>query len=322
MALGTHTYGGSTPSSPTAIQNHFLANVVVPAKREMTLISQFARQTKITGLSVTLPSYKKLAIPNSVNSANEYSTVQLSRVEFDGKSANLAFFDHGMEFSKAMVDRNQGIMPVIDILKDELQQELALRLELIHKAALDEGKLVFTPRGYTSFQVDTNGTPSQQATNNLSVYHYQYLDLLASDHYAIPKIASMGCYAYLTRGGAAFSLLQDPLFQAIHTGVPDYLMKNSVGQIGDIKIFKSPEEELFSSSLGVNSNVSEGVLLGNQSMEMFFNKPFEFHMDTEDRMANNFGRSGYMWYRADLGVTLPTDSVEKRRVRHIRVTSA
>lgn len=322
MAIGSHTYANSTPSTPTAIQNHFLGEIAVPARRDYTLISQFAKDAKITGASYNVPSFKKLDIPTSVERANENDDFQVSRVEFDGKSASLSQFGHAMELDKTFIRRNLGVIDVLKILEDELRQDMGLRLEKICKSALDGGKLIFTPTGYASQQVDVNGTASQAAANNLSVYHYQYLELLASDTYAIPMINSMGAWPYLTRGGAVFSLKRDPELQAVYQGVPEYLQKYNVGKIGNIQIFQSPEEELFSSTLGTNSNVSEGVLLGEDCLRMFYTSPFQLKMDMGETAANHYAQKGYLWYDADLNVMIPTDSVEKRRIRHIRVTSA
>jgi hypothetical protein len=322
MATGSHTYANSTPSSPTAIQNHFLGQIAIPARRDYTLISQFAKNEKITGSSYNIPSFKKLDIPASVERANENDDFQVSRVEFDGKTKSLAQFGHAMELDHTFIRRNLGVIDVLNILEDELRQDMGLRLEKICKSALDEGKLIMTPTGAATQQVDANGTASQAAANNLNVYHFQYLELLASDTYAIPYLNSMGCYAYLTRGGAMFNLLQDSRFIEVHRGLPEYLLKSSVGQIGGIKIFKSPEEELFSSTLGTDQNVSEGVLLGEDCLRMFYTSPFQLKVDMGDTAANFYGQKGYLWYDADLNVTIPTDSVEKRRIRHIRVTSA
>lgn len=322
MATGTHTYKNSTPDSPTAIKNHFLGEIAIPAKREYTLISQFAKSEKITGESYNVPSFKKLDVPNSVERVNEDSDFQISKVEFDGKTKSLAQFGEAMVLNKTFLRRNMGVIQVLDILKEELRQNMGLRLEKIAKSALDEGKLIMTPTGASAQQVDTNGTASQAAANNLNIYHFQYLQLLAQDTYAIPMIKSLGAYAYLTRGNALFNLMQDSRMISLHDGVPGYLKKFGVKQIGDIQIYSSPEEELFSSTLGTNSDVAEGVLLGNDCLRMFYSSPFELKVDLGDTAANHYGQEGYIWYDADLNCMIPTDSVEKRRIRHIRVTSA
>lgn len=322
MAIGSHLYSGSTPSSPTAIQDHFLGEVFKPAMRDLVNLARFSKKQKITGLSYNLPSYKKLEIATNVERTSEDADFRLARVEFDGKTADLALQGNAIELDETFRKRNMGVMDVISILRDELQQDMALQLDKLHKSALDNGKLIMTPTGYSSQQVDVNGTASQSAANNLSVYHYEYLNLLARDKYGIPMISQLGGYAYITRGQATFALRRDPEFQAIHQGVPSYLEKSKVAQIGDIKIFETNEEELFVDNLGTNSDVAEGVLLGEDSMRMFFNSPFEVFIDQQKIAANHFGTKEYIWYKADLNVMIPTDSVEKRRIRHIRVTSA
>lgn len=322
MAIGAHTYAGDTPSTPTAIQDHFLGEVFKPAMRDMVNLARFSKKQKISGLSYNLPSYKKLEVASSVERTSEDAEFRLARVEFDGKTADLKLQGQAIELDETFRKRNLGVMDVISILKDELQQDMALQLDKLHKSALDNGKLILTPTGYSSQQVDVNGTASQAAANNLSVYHYQYLSLLAKDSYAIPFIQGLNAYAYVTRGKACFALRRDPEFQAIHQGVPSYLQGMLVAQVGDVKIYETNEEELFVDNLGTNSDVAEGVLLGDDSMRMFFNSPFEIFMDQNKVAANHFGTKEYLWYKADLNVMIPTDSVEKRRIRHIRVTSS
>ena len=322
MAIGSHTYAGSTPTSPAAIQSHFISEVFQPAMRGLVDLARFSKKVEITGKTYNIPSYKKLDIADSVVRGSEDAEFRLSRVEFDGKSADLSLQGNAIEFDNTFVSRNAGVMDVISILKDELQQEMKLQLDKIHKNALDAGNLIMTPTGYASQQVDVGGTPSQAAAANLSVYHFQYLRLLAGDTYAIPMIKQLGAYAYLTRGKACFALKRDPEFQAFHQGIPSQLQKGLVAEIDGIKIYENNEEELFLDNLGTNSDVAEGVLLGDEAMHMFYNGMFNVVMDRGEVAANHFGTKGYIYYKADLGVTLPTNSVEKRRVRHIRVTSS
>lgn len=325
MATGIHTYAGSTPASPTAIQNHFLGQIAMPAARDYAALSQFSKKELITGSSYNVPSYKKIEVPTTadVTRAEDPTNFRLSRVELDGKSGSLALFGEAMELDEAFRKRNMGVIDIMKIMEDELRQSMGLRLEILHKAALDTGNLVMTPTGSASQQVDVNGTASQAAAVNLSVYHYQYLSLLAGDTYAIPGIRSLGGnYAYFSRGEAFFALQRDPEYQARHEGVPSSLSNFLVAQVGKVKLFHTPEEQLFANNLGTNSDVAEGVLLGEDCLRMYMNSPFQVFIDQQKSAANTFGTKEYLWYKGDLGVITPTDSVEKRRIRHIRVTSA
>lgn len=322
MSVGTHTYAATTPSSPSAIQNHFLGEVFKPVMRDHVNLARFSKKQKITGLSYNLPSYKKMDIADSVERANENSDFRAAQIEMDGKSAELKLQGEAIRFNKTLISRNQGVIDVLEIVKSDLRQSMALQLDKIHKAALDGGNLIFTPTGGATQQIDTNGTASQSAANNMQIYHFQYLSLLANDVYAIKKVSELGCYAYITRGRAVFHLRRDPEYRALYQGVPSYLQKGHVAQVDDIKIFETNEEELYADNLGTSSNVAEGSLLGDEAMHMFFNKPFEIFVDMNETAANFYGTEGTLWYKADLGVMLPTNSIEKRRVRSIRITSA
>lgn len=321
MAAGINLYQ-DFPDSPTALKDHYISKEIFePVMREMAPLSNFSIKEKITGQSITIPNVKEIELIDATI-AQEVGPMTKSKIEFNGKTADLERFGHVIEYSKEHVMRNEGVVQVKPILAKQLQADMAYQLEKQHKDALDTGQVCFIPTGSGAAVLDTDGTPSTAAANNLSLYHFRYLKLLASDTYQIPKLKSLGGYAYFSRGETFFSIQNDPQYQALNQGVPQSMQKFFVAQLYGINLFHTPEESLFLNNIGTNQDVAEGVLLGEGAMHMFYNKPFSISLDEDNKAYNAYGRIGQLWYNADLNVITPKDTNLKREVRHIRVTSS
>lgn len=315
------TYDGSMPSTPTALQDHFITEVFKPAMRN-SVLAQFCKKIRVNGASMNIPSYSKLGVKSSIDRANEQSNFTQSELSLDGKKVDMQLRGHAMVISETMSERNVGVYDIININRDELRQEMKTQIEKIVKQAMDNTPLDYVASGLTSASVTTSGTPTASALYNLNVYHAQRLSLLGADTYAIPKISSFGKYAAVFRGEAFLSLRNDSRWEGYYEGVPEGLKGLVVGEIADLRLFHHDDEEVLSNSIGTNSDVSEGLIFGQDSCWFGMIKPFQFYEDFGQTAANLYGTKRHLWYKADVAADIPSDSANKRRVRVIHWTSA
>ncbi len=320
MAQGVLNYGGDQPSTG-ALQDHFIAEVFKPAMTR-SVLANYAKKIMTEGNSFSIPSFETLELPSSIDRSDELSAFGVDKLVLDGRVINHVLRGRAMEITETMVNRNRNVYDIISIAREQLSQQMQRGIERIVKEAMDDTPIDVVFTGLASQSVTTTGTPTASATNNLNVYQCQYLSLLMRDTYAVPVLPELGAYAGVFRGDAFLSLRNDARWDAYYEGVPAGLRGFLVGQVADIALFHQDDEEILSNSLGTNSDVSEGLVFGQDACWFGMVSPFQFYEDMGQVAANDFGTKKYLWYKADAAAAIPSTSTNKRRVRVAHITSA
>lgn len=305
-------------------KNHALSNdALMVAARQWKMVP-FTKKVKDFGAgmgqSITLIYYKPLDDPSS-GQLDEHSRVPIDRltmahsdivvyewgrgVEFSNFAKQLSKFDPEEAAQKALIDQMNQVMDVA----------------AGNQFTGSNAKIKFIPTTLTGGVIDTDGTPSTQALQNITFEHLGVIrDYMAKDLH-VPFYDGEH-YIGLWSTKAMRGLRQDNRIISWHEYLRkgDLYYRGEVGQAESIRHIEVTNDDALSNTQGSAGVLGEGVVIGDDAVGR---AEIEFpELRAQTNFKGDFGRRGAVaWYgTVGYGVKFPT--ADDREARMVHVTSS
>ena len=205
---------------------------------------------------------------------------------------------------------------VKDAVQKSLRNNMKLSMDTAAAAAFKTAQIKFIPTSLSNGTFDTDGTPSTQATQNLTYEHMGVIrDYMQStihvpwyreDHY-LGMLSTTAC-----RG-----IKNDPNFQDMtkYLRPGDLVYKSEVGQIESIRVVEVNHTQALSGGQGLNSVLGEAVIFGDDGIAVAEVETPELRMG----IPADFGRSqAIAWYGVlEFGIVWNTSNDGEARIIHV-----
>lgn len=250
---------------------------------------------KKKGETITLMHLKRLAQPSSAQLA-EGTKIPIDKIVMGSRALTLVEWGRGVEYSNLYEQFSEFDM------KNELQRALIDQMDGSMDTAAaaafmsTDAKICFVPTSLTGGTFDTDGTPSVQATVNLTFDHMGIIsDYMVGDLHVPPYEGDrfVGLFARKALRG----LKQDRLWQQVHMYLQkgDLFFKSETGMAENIRCVEVSRENALSNGIGAGSCLGEGVVFGREGVARAEAETPELRADPN--YQGDFGRTKAMaWY--------------------------
>lgn len=305
-------------SSTGAYKENQVAEAFMAAGFKSVLFNLADKRRVASGESLTVPSVSEITFPTST-ALDELQTIPLSKLTISAKTISMA--EKGRAI--AVTGRTQRRSP-IDVLsahKSKVSEMMSRELESVISTALKTSNIKYVANGVASQNITTNGTAGAAALSNPNIYHLRYMSNYMSDTLRAPKHRKFNSYVGLFRGNAIMSIQNDPEYTEINNGLPNEFSRLSVGKIADISLMSHNDDNVLSNTIGTNSDVSEGIIMGDEAVLFGFLEQIRLVYDFSETKATDFGRFKYIAWKGDYGAGLYSDSANAGLARVMHYTS-
>lgn len=274
---------------------------------------------KKQGDTVTMPYYKPFSEPTSAQ-LDETTRIPIEKLQMGVYTITVKEMGRGAEFSSFAEDLS-ALSP-----KEGCQKNL---LDQMH-GCLDTGaaaaftgsnaKIAFIPTSLTGGVFDTDGTPSTQATANMTKDHMGVIrDYMANTIHC--PFYEGNYYIGIFATKALRGLKNDKILQAFNMYLRkgDILYVNEVGMVENIRCVECNHENALSNSIGSGSVLGEGVVFGADAVgRVEVETP---HLRADVNYNGDFGRTkAVVWYGI-VAFDVMFQSATDREARIIKIGS-
>lgn len=285
-----------------------------------TKIMQFVRTEpgfgKKKGETMTIERIRNITVPTS---AVLSESIKIPVDQFLMSSIPITIQEYGraVEFTSLANDLSKFDLerPIQRKLKDQMK----LILDVTAAAAFKTAKIIFIPTSLTGGTWDTDGTPSTQALQNLTVQHMGVIRDYMQDTIHVPPYEGDD-YIGLCSTKALRGIKNDPDFafwrQYLQPG--DVLFNSEVGRVETIRCIEINYTSSLSNAKGLASILGEALIFGEDGVVMI-------EVETPDLRAaipGDFGRSKAVAWYGVLAFGIVWDTANDGEARVIRVTSS
>lgn len=312
-------WGGDAPSTG-AFQSHVVDELFKPAGFDAIFYQIADKKLLTSGEELTIPSYSNLDLPTSQNVAesNRLPTIKLSLA-----SKVITPEDKGlkMEITDQMIRKSP--VDVVMASKSELSRLMKRELERVCKNAADDTPIKYVATSATAQSIETDGSASGTIASNPNIYHIRRISTYMQDVLRAPFHKSFGGYVGVFRHSGVENIMNDDDFIAIHTSLPEEALRSvRVKKIADMSIIGYNDSGVLSGSLGASSNLSEGLIFGDEALKFVHLDLPQMYYDFSKVNANDFGRFNYIAWRGNFAAGLPSDSANAGLARVVHWTTA
>lgn len=310
MAAFTWTY--DAPSN--TYKNHALSSQLFEASVAKSVfidhtspVNGYGRKM---GESVTLTRVRAITEPASAvltegeripEDEFQLSTTTISPSEI-GRA--VPYTSLSIDFSKFDLENN---------IQRELRRQLTLTLDTMAAAAYKQAQIKYIPTGAVSRTLDTDGTPSTQATSNLNVWHLASIRDDMFGTYFVPMLGDH--YVGICNFNALRGIKNDDDFEEWKKYTdPSAKFNSEVGQIEQIRMIETNHDNALTTK-GLNSVLGESVFFGEDNVAMA-----EVMMpELRASLPEDGGRDkSILWYGIlDFGIIWDTSNAGESRIFHV-----
>lgn len=317
---GTFTWEFDAPDG--VYKNHALSNKILEQAAQKFVIVPFTQKVddfgKGQGESITLVHYKDLPVPASAQ-LDENGRIPVDLLQKDTRNIKVVPFGRAVQYSE-----QSQILSKFDP-KDPAQKKLLKQMQqvmdIVASAAFKRAKVCFIPTSATAGTIDTDGTPSTQATVNLTLAHCGIMrDYLANDLHA--PFYEGSHYVGLFTTKALRGLKNDDKLAAWHQYLRkgDLIYNSEVGLIESIRMVEVTHEAAFSNSIGAAGIAGEGVVFGDEAVSRA--EALAPHLRLDPNFQGNFGTlKAVAWYGI-IAFATTWDSADDLEAKIVRFTSS
>lgn len=198
-----------------------------------------------------------------------------------------------------------------------LRDQMQLAMDTKAATAFKTAQVKYIPTGATSRTIDTDGTASTQATNNMNVWHAEEIRDYMFDTLHTPPLENDD-YVGIFRTLGLRGIKRDPDFEEWHKYTdPSVKFNSEVGRMESIRFIESNHSQALS-KVGSSSVLGEGVVFGADAVAMA-------EAETPELRANvpqDFGRSKAVAWYGQLGWKIIWDTANAGEARIVHVTSS
>jgi len=256
-----------------------------------TKVDQFGKRM---GETVTLQYWKELDVPTNYGELDEDTRIPIDKLEMGTRAITIKEWGRGVEYTNLMEQLGK-FDP-----KTGAQKKLTIQMHKCMDIAAAEGfknaKIIFIPTSLTGGTWDTDGTPSTQATVNLTKAHMGVIrDYMANDLH-VPFYEGdhyVGLFATKALRGLKDDKSIEDWFKYLRKG--DLIFKSEIGRVEQTRLVEVTHEDAFSNGVGSGSVLGEGVIFGDEAVaRVEVDYP---HLRANPNYQGRFGlRKAVIWY--------------------------
>jgi len=305
-------------------KNHHISGKLLEAAAREFKFVPFTQKVddfgKGMGETVTLLYYNPLSDPSSAI-LDEDTRIPIDTLTQATQSITIKEWGRGVEYT-SLAEQLSKFDPKTaaqKALKDQMRQSMDV-------AAADQfcgtdAKVIFIPTSLTGGTWDIDGTPSTQATKNVTKHHLSAIrDYMAKDLH-VPFYEGEH-YIGLFSTKALRGLRDDRVIEAwnLYLRKGDLIYRGEVGQVESVRCIEITNDSALSNSKGLSNILGEGVIFGDDAVARI---EIEFpHLRAQPNFQGDFGRrKAVAWYgTVAFGVKFPVAT--DRLARIVRISSS
>lgn len=198
-----------------------------------------------------------------------------------------------------------------------LRDQMQLALDTKSADAFKTAKVKYIPTGATSRTIDTDGTASTQATNNMNVWHLEEIrDYMFDTLHTPPR--ENDDYVGIFRTLGLRGIKRDPDFEEWHKYTdPQVKFNSEIGRMEGIRLIETNHSNALG-KIGSSSVLGEGVVFGADAVAMAEAQTPELRA----AIPADFGRSQAVAWYAMMGWKIHWDTANAGQARIVHVASS
>jgi N4-gp56 family major capsid protein len=314
-----------TFDAPTGVyKNHALSGKLLEVAAKKFKFVPFTKKIngygRKMGEKINLFYYKPLAQPTSAE-LEEKTRIPIDVLQMGQQSITIKEWGRGVEYSD-LAEQLSAFSPaegaqkaLVDQMNEAMDNAAAAQF------TSTDAKICFIPTTLTGGTWDTDGTPSTQATVNITKDHMAVIrDYMVNTIHVPPYEGDYFIGLFATR--ALRGLKNDRVIQAFNLYLQkgDLLYKNEIGMIENIRLVEINNEGALSDSIGANGVLGEGVVFGDYAVGRI---EIDFpHLRAQPNYTADFGRRHAVAWYGTVGFGVPFPTATDREARIVRVTSS
>lgn len=317
--MAAFTWELDAPSG--TFKSHAMSKKIRYAAIQDCEIAQFCRREpgfgKKMGESVTITKVKNMTVPTSAV-LNEHTSIPVDTFEIATSSITVSEYGRGVEYTS--LSNDLSFFDINNPVQRKLKDQLAIYLDNLAASAFDDAYVCAIPTSASAITWDTDGTPSTEATNNLSAAHCGVIRDYMRDSLHVPWYKS-GYYMGIGSTKALRGIKGDGEFQAWRQYLrpEEVLFKSEVGMVEQIKWVESNNTSALSNAKGSGSVLGEAFIFGDDGVALVEVEAPELRA----AIPGDFGRSKAVAWYGILAFGLIWDATATAgEARVIRVTSS
>jgi len=199
----------------------------------------------------------------------------------------------------------------------KLRDQMSLIFDRVAAQAFKQTPIKAIPTGVSQLTLDTDGTPSFQATANLNIYHVEQIRDYMFSNLLVPEYdGEGGGYMAIVSTKAKRGIMNDPKFEEWNKyTTPEKKFNSEIGRIEGIRFIETNNSLALSQSLGLNGVLGEAIFFGDDAVAMAVAQEPELRV----KRPEDYGRSqGVAWYGIlNFGLVWPSANAGEGRVVHV-----
>ncbi|HEX4715510.1 MAG TPA: hypothetical protein VH164_11340, partial [Ktedonobacteraceae bacterium] len=219
---------------------------------------------KKQGENVTLTRISNIAEPTS---ANLVEGERIPEDTFVVTTTSITVKEIGRSVPFTSFAQDLSFFDIENPIQNKLIDQMRLVLDTKAAAAFKQALIKYTPTGFSSETITTNGTPGAQASENMNVYHCEEIRDYMFDTLNIPP-ADGEDYVGIFRTLGMRGIKRDPAWETWHKYTDPQAKYNAeVGRLENIRFIET-NHSLALGKIGLSSILGEGVVFGQDAVAM------------------------------------------------------
>lgn len=318
------TYTWNYDAETGVYKNHALSGELLMVSARQWKFVPFTQKEKTYGKgkgeSITLIYYKPLTDPSSAE-LEEHLRMPIDQLTSGKQTITIKEWGRGVEYTNLaqQLSKFDPAEAAQKALTDQMNQSMDVAAAAEFTGT--DAKVCFIPTSLTGGTWDTDGTPSTQATNNVTKHHISAIrDYMIKDLH-VPFYTGEH-FIGLMSTKALRGLRDDRVIEAwnLYLQKGDHIYRGEIGQIENVRMVEVNNESALSNAVGASSVLGEGVIFGQDAVARI---EIEFpHLRAQPNYTADFGRRhAVAWYGlVAFGVKFPTAT--DREARIVRICSS
>ena len=306
--------------SPTGVyKNHTMSELLRYAAIAETKFMQFVTPEpgygKKKGESITITRISTLAVPAN-GRIQENQRIPEDTLTITTTAITVSEWGRSVPYTGFSEDLSE--FNIENIVQRTLKDQMKVILDNASAVAFKAGQLKYEAIGVASYNLDTTGAPSQQATSNLNMFHVESIRDIMYSQYLIPPFEGDD-YIGLVSTKAKRGVVSDPSWETWHKYTdPDAKYNSEIGRMENIRFVEINNNSALSRAIGLGSVAGEAVFFGQDAVAMAVAEDPELRA----KIPEDYGRSkGIAWYGVlDFGVVWTTANPGEARILHFTST--
>lgn len=303
-------------------KNHYISKKILELAAQNFKFVPFTTKHdgfgKNKGETVNIPHWKNLDVPADAR-LDELTRIPIDTMEQGTRAITVEEWGRGVRYTR--LDEELSTLDPKSAIQKKLRLQMEHVLDNAAAAAFKQAKICYIPTSATGGTWDVDGTPSTEATNNITGDHIALIrDYLTNDLHAPPYDGGHYIGIFSTKGlrGLKSDNSLSEWWKYLRKG--DVIYKSEVGELEQVRFIENTNEDALSNGIGSGSVLGEGLVFGDEAVtRVEVEAP---HLRADPNFQSDFGRiKAVIWYGI-LAFGITWDSANDLEAKVIRVTSS